>query len=170
MKTAISKVMVVALVVASFALLYSASSSAWTEYVIDPDNPNLINEFTVTADNSIVGETTLDYKYADKTYWRQVATKYEVSNPNAPLLCSVTFDNDSTAHLSAAPPVSIPGVVDGTLTDASIQQQINSAISNMKGLVANGGVKYPTVVNGGGSTDASGGGGVTVTGNGYGLK
>lgn len=176
MRTAISKVALVALLIASVALLYSAKSSAWTVYLMDPKCPDVFNEYT-TASTDNGSSSTLTMTYAGHSYWRQVAPKYEIngadSTPTFPSTGDITlvFNNMSAATLTSAPPVEIPGSINGSIDNSTILQTVDDEISKRlnNGVISTGGSSggssgstsapagwSPTQVIGGSGTSSSG--------------
>ncbi len=117
MRTVISKTALVALLIASVALLYSAKSFAWKEYLMDPMNTDVFDEYEVTPNGQ-----SLNMSYTGNSYWRQVAPKYRISDgytrldvrpgtPDPTPSITLPFDNMSTTTLTQAPPIDAPGFV-----------------------------------------------------------
>ena len=176
MKSALPKIAIVALVIASFALLYSAKSSAWTEYLMDPNNTDVFDEYEVTPNG-----TQIEMSYTGNSYWRQIAPKYRISNGTIPGLVvhpgtadqtpSITlpFDNTSTASLTQAPPIKVPGFVNGSTVTETYTNVNNVTVTGngtSSGDTTGGSKWYPTVVNGGGTSSGTTGTTTGTTGSG----
>ncbi len=185
MRTAISKISLVALIIAATAMLYSAKSFAWKEYLMDPMNTDVFDEYDVTPSGA-----SLTMTYTGNSYWRQVAPKYRIADqpsgtsyglyvsPGIPSTSitsgsfTLPFDNASTATLTQAPPIRVPGFVNGsTITQTYTNVNNVTVTSNGTSGTSSGttGTTGTTVVITGGSssgttgtTGATGSGGIIV--------
>lgn len=184
MRTAISKISLAALIIAAIAMFFSVKSFAWKEYLMDPMNTDVFDEYDVTPNG-----TSLTMTYTGNSYWRQVAPKYRIKNqpsgvsyglyvtPGIPSTSitsgsfTLPFDNTSTAMLTQAPPIDVPGFVNtSTITqtftnvnNVTVTSNIASGSSSSSGATSS--MTGRTVVIGGttdGTTGTAGSGGVIV--------
>ncbi len=186
MKSAFPKVIVIALVIASFAMLSFAAKADWKTYLMDSKNPDVFNEYIVHPNTSSL---TLDYSYNNVSYWRQVSSAYEVNsltsggtnitggwNPSQGSNFSIGFtDPNTVSSLSSnttPPPLRVSGFVDMTTVPSSTPVSQPIVTGNGSGTNAPSGWSPTVVINGSGSTGTgtTGSGGIIVTGNGVGRK
>ena len=183
MKPVLSKIAIVALVIASLALLYSAKSFAWKEYLMDPMNTDVFDEYSTATVPNGYGTHSIQMTYTGNSYWRQVAPNYKIKNdanlnlgvkpdtrgvegPNGPGYFVLPFDNNSTATLTQAPPIDVPGFVNGsTITQTNINKENVITTGTSSGGSAPAGWSPTVVITGGsssGTTGAAGSGGIIV--------
>lgn len=173
MKSALPKIAVVALVIASLALLYSANSSAWMSYLQDPACPEVLDEYHGTV-NTTDGET-IELTPTGSQYWRKVDPGYLLdsntpisnssgtqSNYAASSVPTITFKLNSPtmmSNMTSAPPLTIPDMAPTVVNNYNSGGSSNGTVPT--GGTSGGSKWYPTVVNGGttsttGTTDTTG--------------